>query len=233
MALKVPVAAFLVIASVLGFQALRSRQREDDLLRRGRIAIAVEEAKAKNEREVKLRAPIALYATARDIDSALAQYTAVVARPVDSYPRVNPANNEIETWYKFEVVDYLSQPRVSSCQPCLRISVPTQVQPIGPAEIVVPRYSGSVVIDGVTVTSVEDSFPEFKLHQKYVLFLLIDLRTRVGLIDLAQGGVSVIQPTGEIEPLSSKSGMLTTELKRRFGNIEKIKAGLQYRRFPE
>jgi hypothetical protein len=89
------------------------------------------------------------------------------------------------------------------------------------------------VLDGINVTSSDRMFPDFKVNQKYLFFLSLDLSTRVGLIDLGQAGVSVIESDGQITPISHNSDRLNNEVKTRFGKIDQIKTQLRSRRFPE
>jgi hypothetical protein len=220
--------------ALLGFQRLRTNKELTDDLRRGRVAVAVEDAKARNQREAKLSAPIPYHAEVKDLDDALANYTTVIARPVFQYSQVNTDSKEIETWYKFEVSDFLSQPKLAKCTNCSSTkSVPSELNPIQANEIVVVRNTGSVVLDGIKVTSSDRMFPDFTINQKYLLFLSLDLNTRFGFIDLGQAGVSVVESDGQVTPISDKSARLNNELKLRFGKIDQIKKRLQFRRFPD
>jgi hypothetical protein len=233
MTVKVVLGLLVLVLAVFGFQQLRSNQEIKERIRRGRVPVAIEDAKAQNQREVRLSAPIPYYAEVRSLDEALANYATVVARPVSQFTQINPDRKEIETWYKLEVVDFLSQPKLAKCTDCsFAKSVPTELQPVQANEIVVVRNTGSVVLDGIKVTSSDRMFPDFKMNQKYLFFLSLDLSTRVGLIDLGQAGVSVIESDGEITPISDDNG-LNNELKKRFGKIDQIKTQLRFRRFPE
>lgn len=224
----------VVIAGFFAFQQLRSTRNIDEALAKGRIRIAAEAAKAKNQREITVPAPIGIYAQVTNLDQALANYTTVIARTVSKHSYLTTDSKEIATWYKFEVIDFLSQPRTARCSSCPSLkTMPTEIAPINDNEIVVVRNVGTVIVDDVKVTSISNNFPEFQLKQQYLLFISVDLNTRVGSIELGPAGVSIVEGDGEISPASSTANKLNSELRKRFGKIEKVKAALQFRRFPE
>jgi hypothetical protein len=234
MAVKVLLVVFSLSLALFGIQRQISNQEQNERARRGRIPLAIEEAKAKNQREVILPAPIPYYARTTSLDDALVHYTTVIAKPRSQYSQFTPLSKEIQTWYKFEVLDFLSQPRNSRCADCsFAKDIPPQLLPVRSDEIVVVRNTGTVVSDGVTVTTSDATFPDFKMNQPYLLFLSLDLETRVGLIEIGPAGVSTIESSGETTAVSDKSNKLNNELKTRYGKIDQIKRRLQFRRFPE
>jgi hypothetical protein len=235
MIIKVFATVAILGVALFGFQQLKSTRNLEDSLIRGKAAVAAEDAKAKGQREVKLSAPIAYYAQVNSLDDALANYTTLIARPISQHSQISPSSKQIETSYKLEVIDFLSKPKATKkCTHCpFAKAIPSELQPVQGNEVVVVRNTGTVVLDGVKVTSSDKEFPDFKLNQKYLFFLLLDLNTRVGFIDLGQAGVSVVESDGQVSPVSANFGKLSKELRTRFGKINQIKTGLQSRRFPE
>ncbi len=234
MTVKVVLGVVFLVLALFGFQQLRSNQETKERVRRGRVPVAIEDAKAKNQEEVRLPAPIPFYAAVSSLDEALSHYSTVIAKPILQYSQVSPNSKEIETWYKLEVIEFLSQPKNSKCADCsFAKDVPPQLQPVQGNEIIVTRNTGSVVSDGVRVITSDLKFPDFKMNQPYLILLSLDLGTRVGLIELGPEGVSAIESDGRITPISDKSNKLNKELETRYGNIDQIKTQLKSRSFPE
>ena len=235
MTAKVILAGFsLGLALLFGIQQLRSNQEKKERMRRGRVPVAVEDAQSKNQREVSLPASFPYYASVKDLDDALANYTTVIAKPVLGHSQMNAESKEIETWYKLEIIDFLSQPKNGKCPDCsFAKDVPSELQPIQANEIVVVKNTGSITLEGIKVTTSDQAFPDFTMNQKYLLFLSLDSATRVGSVELGPAGVSAIEPDGQIAPVSEKSNTLTKQLEERYGNVDEVKRQLRFRRFPQ
>jgi hypothetical protein len=231
---KIILALFILIIGLFGMQRLWLNYNQKEKVKLGRVVLAIEDTKSKGKRDVQLPAPIPLYASVSNLDEALANYSTVIMRPVRRVSQIGPNSKEIETWYKLEIVEYLSQPnRVSACLSCISATgIPTELRSIGENELLVVQNVGSVVSDGITVTSTDLMFPEFKFEHEYLLFVSIDPNTRIGEIELGPAGVSVIDAGGELKPISEKSHKLNDELTARFGKIQNVKQELKFRRFP-
>lgn len=233
MTIKILALIGIFIAGGVVVQQLRSKRNVDEVLLKGRIRLAAETAKEKNQSEITIDAPIPYYAGVRDLDEALAKYSTVIARLVSRHSFISSDTKEITTWYKFEVTDFLSQPRAMSCNSCPSAkSMPSEITPNKENEILLVRNVGTVVEDGVRVNSVERAFPDFQLNKQYLLFISIDLQTRIASIELGPAGVSIIEPEGQISSVSSAT-RLNSELRKRFGKVENVKSALRFRRFPE
>jgi hypothetical protein len=233
MAIKLVLGALVLVVVGFGLLQLRSNYQDKQRMARGRVSLAVEHAKANNKDEIMLPAPKPYYAGVSNLDDALSHYSTVVAKPIREQSQINPDTKEIETWYKLEVTDFLSTPQNAECANCSSFvkQVPADLHPLQENEILVVRYTGTVLSDGVKVKSSDLTFPDFKLNQEYLLFLALDLRTRVGLIELGPGGVSTIDANGELSPVYAQNAKLTQDLKVRYGNIGNIKQSLKFRRF--
>jgi hypothetical protein len=200
---------------------------------RGRVVVAIEDAKAKGKQNVQLTAPIPYYASVNSLDDALAHYTTVLAAPVRSESRISSDSRNIETWYKLHIVDFLSEPKESSkCSSCFSLTdVPAELLPINEDEIVVVKNGGSIVSDGIKVTSTDFAYGDLKLNEQYLLFLSLDRHTRVASVELGPTGVLVVDNDGEIEGINAQLSKLGNDLKNRYGKIHRIKEQLKFRRF--
>ncbi len=226
--------AGLCIALILGLQQFKSNKEIKESIRRGRVAVAVEDAKAEHRSEAELRAPIAYYASVKDLDDALANYSTIIARPVFQFSQLDPDSKEVETWYRFEILDFLSEPKSPACKECLFAkNIPQQIGPIQPDEIVLVKNTGTVLSEGIKVSASDPAFPDFKLHQRYLLFLMIDQHNRFGRLDLGPDGVSQIEDDNNLTALVAKGAKLNSELRARYGTIDQIRTNLKFRRFPE
>lgn len=234
MAPKILLGFLILIIGLFGMQQLWSNYNQKEKVKLGRVALAVEDAKSRGKRDLQLPALIPYYAAVSNLDEALANYSTVIARPVARQSQIGLNSKEIETWYKLEIIHYLSQPnRVSDCVSCRpAIEIPTELRSVGENELIMVRNVGSVVSDGIRITSTDLMFPEFKIGHEYLLFVSIDASTRIGEFELGPAGVSVIDSSGELKPISEKSHKLNDELVSRFGRIEQIKEQLKFRKFP-
>lgn len=224
----------LVLGLIFGVLHWRSNKETKERMRRGRVSVAIEDAKATNQNVVQLRAPIPYYASVKTLDEALSNYTTVIGKPVVQFSQLDADSKEIETWYKIKVTDFLSQPKNVKCASCsLANHTPSQLQPIDADEIILVRNTGTITSEGVTVTTTDAMFPDFKINQKYLFFLSFDPATRVGSLELGPAGVSAVEPDGQLTAASTGNGKLTAELKTRYGKIDRIRSELRFRRFPE
>lgn len=234
MGIKLVLGALVLVVAGFGLLQLRSNYQDKQRMARGRVSLAVEHAKANKKSEITLPAPIPFYAAVGNLDDALSRYSTVVAKPIQEFSQINPESKEVETWYKLEVVDFLSAPQNAKCTNCsFPKNAPPELQPVQENEILVVQYTGTVVSDGVKVTSTDLTFPDFKLNQQYFLLLSLDLQTRVGLIELGPAGVSSIDSNGELSPVYAKSPKLSQALTERYGKIDKIKQNLKSRSFAQ
>ena len=234
MAPKIILSFLILIIGVFGMQQLWSSYDQKEKLKLGRVALAVEDAKSKGKKHVQLPARIPIYASVSSLDEALANYSTVIVRPFARHSQIGLSSKDVETWYRLEVVDYLSQPnRISACSSCVPpADIPTELRSIGENELIVVRNVGSVISDGISITTTDLMFPDFQIGREYLLFLSIDRNTGVAEIELGPDGVSVIESSGELKPLSEKSHKLNGELVSRFGRIEQVKEQLKFRKFP-
>jgi hypothetical protein len=94
------------------------------------------------------------------------------------------------------------------------------------------RNTGSLVSDGIKVTSNDATFPDFELNQTYLLFLSLDLTTKIAAIELGPAGVAKVNSDGELAPVNESQARLSETLAHTYGKVDKIKEQLKLRRFP-
>lgn len=187
-------------------------------------------AKAEGKDEIIIRAPLYRPAGVTSLDEALSYYTVVIATPVDSKSFIK-SPDEIVTWYKFKVIEYLNRKEPLKCSTCPSTPVaPSEMLPLKDDEILIPRPSGSVVIDGVKVTSVESGFPPFLQSKKYLLFIQFDSSSSIGMLRLGSYGVFTVDENGDIRHINNKNHPFKHEIENPNGNdnaVEELKAKIK------
>lgn len=152
------------------------------------------------------------------IDDALSKYTVIVAHPVSSTSYVWSSELQIiGTWYKFAVTETLSQRPHIPCDTC-DTDPPASLLPLSAGQLLIPKYGGSVIINGVTINSIDRDFPAFQTSQNYLIFLDVDYTKGVGTLD--GGGVAVfaIGANGVLTPVISINSALAEDISLRYGN---------------
>lgn len=139
-----------------------------------------------------------------DLETALSQYSVVVAVPV-SQQSYAVGNVSIVTWYKFQVQEVLTRRAYVQCSFCSPLpNAPAEVQPTNANEIAVLRTGGAQVVQGVTVFSTTE-FPDFTLHQKYLLFLNWDEARNVARIRVGPPGVYLVDAYNRLATILPES----------------------------
>lgn len=225
-----PVTVLLVLAGVVT-GLTQGNRRTPPAQGQGLLKERAAKAKAEGKSEVIVRAPIYRVAGPRSLDAALTYYTAVIATPIDktSYARTPDV---IYTWYKFKVLEYLNRKPFVECSTCPSPpSPPEGMSPLQEDEILIPRPSGSIEIDGVRVTSVESGFPPFMQSKKYLLFVQLDSSGRVGVLRMGAYGVFNVDENGDIRFINNKSHPFKHEVENTGGDaVEKLKAKISGRK---
>jgi len=228
---KIALALLVAIVAVIAIsQAWSNHQDKDEFWNIRKMA---ESAKIARKKEVRLPAPIPYYATVTDLDDALGSYSTVIAQLIFKHTRLSSDSSRVEAWYKFKVDEFLSQPENPQiCSFCNRIqSIPPELLPIDQDEVLLVGNTGDLEIDGVRVYMDSSSFPSYELNEKYLLFLNIDMNSRIASTDIGSEGVSLISSEGDLHPVNANSQKLNAELKKRYGNIEVVKENLKLRKF--
>jgi hypothetical protein len=236
MAVKILVALIITVVALFGLHTVWTNYQLKHDFRRDSFDKLIKKAKAEGKQEIQLLPPIPYYASVNSLDEALVNYSTVLAKPVSVHVQLNSESQNIETWYKMQVVDFLSQPNqskpCSACRSRQGETIPPKVFPTQENEFVLVRNTGSLVSDGIKVTSNDATFPDFELNQTYLLFLSLDLTTKIAAIELGPAGVAKVNSDGELAPVNESQARLSETLAHTYGKVDKIKEQLKLRRFP-
>lgn len=192
----------------------KARQASLESEKRGTLRQQIAKAKSRGELQLNLSGLVANYEQVKNLDDALSRYTVLIARPVEERAYLSEQDS-ITTWYKFKILEHVSQPAVSKSLDF--IQPPVELLPLNDDEILVPRIGGTLSVDGVKVTRREHVFPEFKKSKNYLIFVLLDNAIKVGLPDLGPAGVLTINDDDSLMPINSVTLPLEKELKARYG----------------
>lgn len=152
------------------------------------------------------------------IDDALSKYTVIVAHPLSSTSYAWSSEYQIiGTWYKFAVTETLSQRPHIACETC-NTDPPAGLLPLSAGQLLIPKYGGSVVLNGVTINSVDADFPAYQASQNYLMFLDVDQTKGVGNLDGGGAAVFAVGANGVLTPVSSISSALAEDISLRYGN---------------
>lgn len=174
-------------------------------------------AKAKKESKQHIEVPSRRgeYGNTGGIDKALSSSTVVVGEAI-SKRTVQVSDNDLLTWYKFNVLEVLTPVRTVQCPDCMSLSPPKDVA-LGTNEIWIPRNGGALAIDGVEIEQVDPGFPPFADGQRYLLFLNWHpnqvARTAVG-----PAGVFRITNGDHLESLNGPADRTQQELRSGFNS---------------
>ena len=200
-------ALIITVLLFLGVLPVQNKSKIEELERspeRGTLSWHAQMAKAKGKQSVNLRASLVDYAVPRSFDDALANYSLVVAEPIES--RSFASTFDIRTWYKFRLVEVLSTPP-ASCVDCEipTLSPPQDLLPLGPNEFLSAQAGGDATVDGIKITSSDPTFPKLKTGKPYLLLVAFDSQKVIGALRSGPGGAFEI--SGE------SLAPVTTELK--------------------
>ena len=122
--------------------------------------------------EVQIEAPMVEYlgTASRNLNEAISEYSLVIAKPVLSQTIIDETDS-IVTWYKFEIVEFVSKTDKSACMTCPIPSPPNEMFPVSENEFVAGKYGGLVEVDGIKIKSIDKQFPDFKTGKEYLLFI--------------------------------------------------------------
>ncbi|HEX7723943.1 MAG TPA: hypothetical protein VF397_17400 [Pyrinomonadaceae bacterium] len=162
------------------------------------------------------------YQGVNDLNEALANYSLILAQPVDQLAGEN--DGTVGTWYKFRVLEQLTQrPLCADCGP-----LPDH--PFGGLasnELAIPRAAGIMNVDGVTISTQEDGFPGFILTQQYLLFVSLDPNKQVATVAIGPVGSFMIDINGTIVPVGMEPTQVSSDLTTIYGNsLAQLRAGL-------
>ena len=197
----------------------------------GSLEALAQDAIEHNEQSVTIGSPKWLHATVSGIDDALANYTVVVAYPVSKNSYVwNSEFQMIGSWYKFVITETLVQKPYLACSNCPPSpDPPAALLPLYSSQVLVPKAGGSVVVNGVTINSLDEEFPDYQMSQSYLMFLNVDSSKGVGMTSLAAAAVFTVGPNGELSTVAEGGeNSLADDIAQRYGNsLPALRASLQ------
>jgi len=192
---------------------------------RGALRQQIAKAKSKGEAHLNLPGLVANYEQVKDLEDALSRYTVVIGQLIEVKSYISEQDS-VTSWYKFKVLDNVFQPAVSKSLDF--IHPPAELLPLNDDEILIPRIGGTLSVDGISVVRSEQGFSAFEKSNKYLLFVLLDNVTKVGLPDLGVAGVLTVTDDDSLVSVNNQMLILEKELKSRYGEtLPKIKEGLR------
>jgi hypothetical protein len=178
-------------------------------------------AKETGKNVVVIPAPQIEYAgEADDPDFVFSNYSSVVAQPVESKSYAL-ATDKIVTWYKFKILETLSQRPPLSDLPTAEL--PQDLLPLNEDEFLVATIGGSLSIDEVNVVMNNSELPPFSMDQRYLLFVS---KNPSGFAILWAGptGAYTITPDDRIVSVNDRAHPIKEALKRRFrGSVRQLR----------
>lgn len=179
--------------------------------------------KANGENTITLNAPFIDYpgnSMSTHIDEAMSAFSTVIVEPVKQEVVANE-DGDILTWYKFEIVESLSEHNAYQCAECP--TPPVDFYPIKDNEFAMAKYGGTVTIDGVNLTMVDPTFPQLKLRKRYLLFISRGA-TGIATIGVGPNGVFEVGPNGSLTPINRNPHSIKDDIDRRFGkSLDKVR----------
>lgn len=219
----------VLTVGLLGVSAYSRRQRmrtQQVAPRENKIQWLVDQAKANGEKQVVLSAPTTEYlgdSSSTTLDSAMSSYTTVVAMPTNIRSYVAENSEDLVTWVRFKILDYLSEAARPACSGCIVPQPPEEFANVGDKEFVMAKVGGRVVVQGIDVVMPDPEFPEFKLGHKYLLFIS-RYPSGVALIGVGPKGVFDVDDEGKMREFNPKPHPINVEVKERLNaSLDKVK----------
>ena len=192
----------------------------------GSLRWQVQQAKARGESELILGV-IGCGMGVSTLDEALANHSVAIAQPVEK--RTYVEKHGLRTWYKFKVLEVLSQkPLPSHSTWSSYAEAPADLLPLSEDEMLMQGGDGSARIDGVTITQRTNS-PDYSLAEKYLLFLEFDSSRRLATVPWSdEVGIFTVDGEGSVKATDGGSYDLKEQMGKRFGNtVERLRGYLK------
>lgn len=222
--MKKKIIIVIVVVAVVSIAAIKSqswiRQQPQGEIRpdwkeRGSIASAVKKAKEKGNNKIIVYPPEVSYVQSlSSMDEALSYYSAVIAQPVTKFTQISKDGEAVITWYKFKILETLSDKVCDRCPPAN--DIPSEILPLNSDEIIVAKYGGTTSLDGVEVTMTNPSYPDFEMSEKYLLFLEVDPTRQAGNIMVGPAGIFTVKSSGDIVPINKADHPLKKFIKENY-----------------
>lgn len=225
------VATSLVIGVMFAVIFLRSNYTVSALqepVEYGSLTWLAQDAQANGQQNVDISTLEWTYSDIDSSDDAISRYSVILAVPIDKTSYVwSDENQTIGSWYKLRVDEILSQRSYSACDVCPPPPDPPAELTANSNEILLPKYGGSVVLNGVTINSLDPDFPDYSFSASYLIFLDLDSGRRVGVVGSGPAGVFAVQGD-TLVPVTPRSNPLASDIATRYGNsLSQLRAALQ------
>jgi hypothetical protein len=157
------------------------------------------------------------------LDEAVKGFSVVVAHLIES-KSYSINSNGIRTWYRFQITDPISEKHADFCPTCPEPpEIPEDFAHPGPDEIVMATGGGVLDVDGVELTMINNTLPQFESGKKYLLVVRI-APSRVALLGAGPAGVLRVHETERLEPIDTGNWPMQSEIRQRFsGNLNRLK----------
>jgi hypothetical protein len=201
----------------------------------GTLQWVAEQAKAKGKQEVTVpTGAINEYGVAPNVDEALFNFSLVVATLVSKESYIE-GSDDIKTWYKFRNIETLRQADKYNCSSCQgSLTPPTDMLPLADNEFLILKDGGTVVVDGVKITSYDPQFPDLSASSKYMLFISPDPAEKIQALGMGPYGIYAIKDNGALESIIKREDHpLSRDIKARLGDsIAQVRANLRSKIVP-
>lgn len=157
-----------------------------------------------------------------DLNKALSVCSVIIAQPIQE--ETLAIDDEIVTWYRFKTVETLVAQDFPACPGCDVPIPPKELASISKDEFTTAKIGGTIVVDGVRLTTPYPRFPQFELGSNYLLFIS---KYSNGAAELCAGpeGVFTIDSTGNIKPVNGYPHSIKRDIQTKLGNsLAELKA---------
>ncbi|HVF28343.1 MAG TPA: hypothetical protein VM943_08900 [Pyrinomonadaceae bacterium] len=193
----------------------------------------VQQAKAKGESEVVIGGFRVCGYEFENMAEASSHDSIVVAQLLDKKSIVWE-EREIETWYKFKVIENLNSKDFPEGE--MYKNVPAELLPLQPDEFLVVKFGGAAIVDDIKVVSHSRVIPDSSITGQYLLFLKPSSYNhpaptgRIGALPYGLGGVFTVSPSGDLEAALQEWHPLKDEVESRYKNsLDRLRAALKRR----
>ena len=172
----------------------------------------VARTKAEGRSSIVIPASHGIPAVLRTLEDALKFYSAVIVMP-EAKSAGALDRFHIGTWYKMKVVDWIYQHAPQDDVD--RGATPDAFKPVAKDELVTYVHGGSIVMEGVNLSTPFSTIPELSLGQKYLLFILVDPTGQFGYLHAGVNAVFTVTGSDWFDPLSKVPSKFQEHLQNR------------------
>jgi hypothetical protein len=220
----------IAIACILLFLTLGiiKKQTTSTWAERNSVKEIARRTKAEGRSKVTITGPAIDYpGEGMNLDLAARDYSVVVAEPTENKSYFM-GSQAVRTWYRFRIVDTLSQKPPSPCYTCSPVpDIPEDFGAINPNEFLMATAGGTVSVDGIEVTVDNPAIPAFEKGKKYLLFISIT-PSQVALLAAGPSGVFRVNEDESLEAVNKSNRPLKSDINQRFNlKLSKLKEQLK------